>query len=116
MNCGKKASFALLRFSSSEGRNFISCFRDSGAQLKITILVIRFIHVYLVYDFDLVSICKIMETPLDVLSRAASLVEPDTRESKFDFLQVSVALIYDDFSNTKEPRGLHSQLLLVGIY
>lgn len=27
---------------------------------------------------------QVMETPLDVLSRAASLVQPDTRESKFD--------------------------------
>ena len=36
-----------------------------------------------VYRSDLVLFFfQIMETPLDVLSRAASLVQPDTRESK----------------------------------
>ena len=29
-----------------------------------------------------------METPLDVLSRAASLVQPDTKESKFSVFSV----------------------------
>ena len=39
------------------------------------------------------SILQIMETPLDVLSRAASLVQPDTRESTF-----TLVLIYPDWN------------------
>ena len=51
---------------------------------RCVLIIFRRTLVSSVYATDPVLIRQKMETPLDVLSRAASLVQPDTRESKLE--------------------------------